>query len=276
MITALPRIAIAVEDFDQARDFFREQLGLSVVDISGSSALDLGAKIAVCVPEGGSNIEIMSPCDPEKPLSQSLSRFLDRRGEGLFALMLESPDPDAEADDLTNAGLKVMPLMPGAGGRDIHPNSTHGVLIRIYPENSFDRQEPKTNLDIGITGIISVGIAVQNLDDATLLYSDRLDMRVVESGHDVQEKMGKSFRLLNPLKGAQVELFELNGSMFNEAADQNQEGMKHLTLSVPDLDICYRELIARKVEARLESDRIVIGSPFLGEARLEIVSRQGV
>ena len=121
-----------------------------------------------------------------------------------------------------------------------------------------------------------MGIAVQNLDDATVIYSDRLDMRVVESRHDVQEKMGKSFRLLNPLKGAQVELFELNGSMFNEAADQNQEGMKHLTLSVPDLDICYRELIARKVEGRLEDGRIVIGSPFLGEARLEIVSQQGV
>ena len=273
MITALPRIAIAVENFDQAMIFFRDQLGLAVADISVSSAADLGAKIAVCVPEGGSNIEIMSPCDPEKPLSQSLSRFLDRRGEGLFALMLESPDPNAEADDLTKAGLKVMPLMPGAGGRDIHPNSTHGVLIRIYPENSFDRQEPKTKLDIGITGIISVGVAVQNLDGATAIYSDQLDMRVLERRHDVEP--GNTSRALQPLKGACVDLFTLDGSMLGEGLNQNGEGMKRLTLSAPDLSACYRALIDRKVEARLENDRIVIGSPFLGGARLEIVSRQG-
>jgi len=273
VITALPRIAIAVEDFDQAMSFFRDQLGLAVADISVSSAADLGAKIAVCVPEGGSNIEIMSPCDPEKPLSQSLSRFLGRRGEGLFALMLESPDPNAEADDLTKAGLKVMPLMPGAGGRDIHPNSTHGVLIRIYPENSFDRQEPKTKLDIGITGIISVGVAVQNLDGATAIYSDQLDMRALESRHDGEP--GITSRGLQPLKGACVDLFTLDGSMLGEGLNQNGEGMKRLTLSAPDLSACYRALIDRKVEARLENDRIVIGSPFLGGARLEIVSRQG-
>ena len=52
----------------------------------------------MCVPPGGSNIELMAPADPAAPLSQALrSTFLDRRGEGLYALMLEAPDPDAEA-----------------------------------------------------------------------------------------------------------------------------------------------------------------------------------
>ena len=71
------------------------------------------------------------------------------------------------------------------------------------------------------------------------------------------------------------ELFALDGSMLGEGLNQNGEGMKRLTLSAPDLSACYRALIDRKVEARLENDRIVIGSPFLGGARLEIVSRQG-
>ncbi len=274
MITALPRIAIAVTDFDRTLSFFRDQLGLAVVDISASSTLDLGAKIAVCVPETGSNIEIMSPCDQEKPLSQSLSRFLDRRGVGLFALMLESPDPTAEASNLIKEGLKVLPLMAGAGGRDIHPMSTHGVLIRIYPENSFVRQEPKSALDIGISGIVSVGIAVRNLEDATTVYSDRLEMQVVKSGH--HEDKNSDFKVLKPLRGGNVELFVSDdyrigkGSTLTEELDRNGEGMKYLVLSAPDLNVCYQALIAREVEARLVNNRILINSPFLGSARLEI------
>ena len=82
---------------------------MPVADASKSSVASLGAKVAVCVPEGGSNIELMSPADPAAPLSQSLQRFLDRRGEGFFALMLEAPDPNAEVKDLSGRGLNVLP-----------------------------------------------------------------------------------------------------------------------------------------------------------------------
>ena len=46
MITALPRIAIAVPDFSATLSLFRDGLGFAVVDISEASASDLGAKIA--------------------------------------------------------------------------------------------------------------------------------------------------------------------------------------------------------------------------------------
>ncbi len=134
MITAMPRIAIAVRDFDAAVATFRDVLGMPVVDFSPSTAATLGASVGMCVPPGGSNIELMSPVDPGKPLSQALQAFLDRRGEGPYALMLEAPDPDAEAIELAARGLEVLPLMPGAGGRDVHPRSTHGVLVRGLPE----------------------------------------------------------------------------------------------------------------------------------------------
>ena len=119
MITGMPRIAIAVRDLPATVATFRDKLGMPVIDMSEGSVESLGARLAMCVPEGGSNIELMSPADPAAPLSQSLQRFLDRRGEGPFALMLEAPDPNAEADDLSSRGLNVLPLMAGAGGRDV-------------------------------------------------------------------------------------------------------------------------------------------------------------
>ena len=168
MITGMPRIAIAMHDFDAAVETFRGELGLPVVDLTPGSVESLGAKLAMCVPEGGSNIELMSPANPEAPLSQSLSRFLERRGEGLFALMLEAPDPDEEAIGLLDRGLNVLPTMAGASGRDVHPNSTHGVLIRVYPVNSFAGQTSASRS--GLSGIMRAVVAVGDLDHARVVY----------------------------------------------------------------------------------------------------------
>lgn len=176
MITGMPRIAIAVRDIDKAIATFRDALGMPVIDISATSVTGLGARLAMCVPVGGSNIELMSPAAPGEPLSESLSRFLDRRGEGLFALMLEAPDPDAEADALARRGLNVLPLMRGAGGRDVHPNSTHGVLVRVYPTNSFrgeDHEVTKLGSPHPLSGVIRVLVAVRDFDHALRVYRDQ-------------------------------------------------------------------------------------------------------
>lgn len=168
MITAMPRIAIATPDFEASVQTFRSDFGMPVVDLSPGSVASLGAKLAMCVPQGGSNIELMAPANPDAPLSQSLSRFLERRGEGLFALMLEAPDPDAEAAGLIERGLNVLPLMAGASGRDVHPSSTHGVLIRVYPERSFAGETSPSST--GLSGIMRVIVAARDLKSARKAY----------------------------------------------------------------------------------------------------------
>jgi hypothetical protein len=175
---------------------------MPVIDMSEGSVSSLGAKLAMCVPKGGSNIELMCPADPNAPLSQSLQRFLDRRGEGLFALMLEAPDPNAEADDLLGRGLNVLPLMAGAGGRDVHPNSTHGVLIRVYPVNSFQGEE--ANADSNLSGIVRVIIAVHDMDHATNVYGDQFAMEIGEPSVDAGR--GVASAICKPPSGGVIEL----------------------------------------------------------------------
>ncbi len=70
----------------------------------------------------------MSPALTDAPLSMSLQRLVDNRGEGLFTSMLEALDPDEEAERLLASGLNVLPLMAGAGGYDIHAWSVEGPL----------------------------------------------------------------------------------------------------------------------------------------------------
>ncbi len=238
MITGMPRIAIAVNDFETAVATFREKFGMPVIDISDSSVDSLGAKLAMCVPHGGSNIELMCPADPKAPLSQSLDRFLKRRGEGLFALMLEASVPDDEAELLANRGLNVLPLMAGAGGRDIHPKSTHGVLIRIYPENSFRGQQDQTDHALSLSGINRVIVAVHDIDEATSLYRDKLGLPADSIA--VDKDRGVKSTLCHPPKGGVIELVAVvdGAQPFAAAVDEflrtRGEGMFALVLQTRD------------------------------------------
>jgi len=236
----MPRIAIATNDFEQTISLFRDQFGMPVIDMSATSVDSLGAKLGMCVPPGGSNIELMCPAVAEAALSQSLQRFLDRRGEGLFALMLEAPDPDAEAQRLLANGLNVLPLMAGAGGRDIHPNSTHGVLIRIYPDNSFQGHEDETKESLALSGIVRVVIAVRDLDAATSVYGEKLGLAV--DAQVIDAARGVRSILCHPPSGGVIELVSVHDSEqpFAEQVQQflseRGEGMYMLYLQSSDLE----------------------------------------
>ncbi len=262
MITGMPRIAIAVHDFPATVATFRDKLGMPVIDLSESSAESLGANLAMCVPGGGSNIELMSPADPAAPLSQSLQRFLDRRGEGLFALMLEAPDPNAEAEDLSSRGLNVLPLMAGASGRDVHPNSTHGVLIRVYPVDSFRGPPARGQADDsdspGLSGIARVIIAVHDLDHAATVYGSGFAMEIDEPLVDVDR--GVRSAICKPPSGGAIELVSVVdrdrpfAKSIADFLDNGREGMFALVLQSRDLRASAKILAARGLEVSVSAD----------------------
>ncbi|MFV2089519.1 MAG: VOC family protein [Pseudomonadales bacterium] len=257
MITAMPRIAIATNDFSGIVSLFRDKLGMPVADVSEGSVASLGAKLAMCVPEGGSNIELMSPADPAAPLSMSLQKFLDRRGEGLFALMLEAPDPDAEAELLIERGLNVLPLMAGAGGRDIHPRSTHGVLIRVYPVDSFQAQPEQIQSDqtqaLGLTGIDRIVIAVHDLEEAMGVYGRQLGMSIASA--KINEQQGSTSSVCSPPSGGTIELVAVRDATIPFAksiADHlsaHGEGMYALVLRALDSPDLVAALGERGIDA---------------------------
>ncbi|MEZ5232654.1 MAG: VOC family protein [Acidimicrobiales bacterium] len=204
MITALPRIAIAMTDFDAAVRTFRDVFGLPVLDFSERTVPSLGAHVGMCQPTGGSNIELMAPSDPTKPLSQALQRFLDRRGDGLYALMLEAPDPDGEAIELAARGLDVLPLMAGAGGRDVHPRSTAGVLIRVYPDGSVADPGPQPLGVPGLSGITRAIVATADATAAAMAYGHGFGLAVDPPVTD--DERGVQVVRCRPPKGGVIEL----------------------------------------------------------------------
>lgn len=251
MITGMPRIAIAVEDFDAVISVFRDKLGMPVFDLSSETVNSLGARLAFCAPAGGSNIEIMSPGNPDTPLSQSIQGFLDRRGQGHFALMLEAADPNLEAERLLKTGLDVMPLMAGAGGRDVHPKSNHGVLIRVYPTDSIAEFIPADGVTRAVasalTGIQRVVLAVRDLDKARLTYGEKFALPV--SPATVDTERGVRAALCRPPSGGAIELVAVADSakvFARSIADflsSRGEGMYALVLQSTDRQATDRALV---------------------------------
>jgi catechol 2,3-dioxygenase-like lactoylglutathione lyase family enzyme len=281
MITGMPRIAIAVNDFDKIITTFRDQFGMPVIDISDSSVDSLGAKLAMCVPSGGSNIELMCPAVAEAPLSQSLQRFLDRRGEGLFALMLEAPVPDEEAEGLLERGLAVLPLMAGAGGRDIHPKSTHGVLIRVYPDHSFQGQHEETDETLGLSGIIRVMIGVSDIAEARAVYGTKLGMPIDPVVIDAAR--GVKSAICHPPAGGLIELVAVDDAeqafaqSLEEFLQTRGEGMFALVLQTEDLAQTTEVLSQRGLNlSALTDDAIEVALADTCGARIHIESTQRV
>jgi catechol 2,3-dioxygenase-like lactoylglutathione lyase family enzyme len=261
MITGMPRIAIAVNDFPAVVSLFRDKFGMPVHDFSASEGEEYGAALAMCVPEGGSNIELMSPVDLKSPLSRSLKGFLDRRGEGLFALMLEAPVPDDEATELAERGLNVMPLMEGAFGRDVHPNSTHGVLIRVYPVNSFKGRTKEHGAESDnprLSGIASVIVAVEDIDHAVEVYGARFNMAMEEIC--VDKERGVRSAICRPPTGGAIELVaaEDTSRPFANAIAQfienDREGMYALVLQSPDVSATAKALAGRGLKVAPSAD----------------------
>jgi Glyoxalase/Bleomycin resistance protein/Dioxygenase superfamily len=270
VITAMPRIAIAMHDFGAAVSTFRDVFGMPVVDFSEQTVPALGAHVGMCVPEGGSNIELMSPADPDKPLSQALQRFLDRRGDGLYALMLEAPDPDVEAAALSQRGLDVLPLMAGASGRDVHPRSTHGVLIRVYPNNSAQTRGPHESLAPGFSGITKVIVATADAALAAIVYGRGFGLDVGAVIHD--EKRGVLCAQCRAPKGGVIELVSAvdNDKPFAQDIErcvkEDNGGMYALVLQAPDPRAAVAVLNDRGVTTGVtDPEAVVFGTRFFFE-----------
>ena len=118
---------MAVESIDAALTFYTEVLGLA----PGPREEADGATI-VSLPFGDSQVELLEPRTPERPVA----RFLARRGPVIHHICYRVPDLDAALDSCRLAGFQLVDQTPrtGAGGHRIafvHPRSTEGILIEL-------------------------------------------------------------------------------------------------------------------------------------------------
>lgn len=132
----IDHVAIIVRNIEQALVFYRDTLGITPSEIKEVPTEEVRIAFLPMGGPGGSEIELIEPTTPDS----SLTRFLEKRGEGLHHICLEVADIDAALAEMQEKGVPVLDKRPrsAAEGRAIflHPRGTNGVLLELLERDS--------------------------------------------------------------------------------------------------------------------------------------------
>ncbi len=125
----IKHIAIAVRDLEKSKSLFSL---ISTADVSETIAVPDQKVICCFIETHGSRIELIQPTEG----NVGVTRFLEKRGEGVHHICLGVKDIEQTLDDLRERGFRLIDEKPriGAEGHKIafiHPHSTGGVLIEL-------------------------------------------------------------------------------------------------------------------------------------------------
>ena len=124
----IDHIAIAVNDVEESAKVYQQALGVDSVEFE--TVESEGVKIAIIELENG-RIELMQPTNDSSPIK----KFLDKKGQGLHHMALDTDDIEGEVDRMEGCGIQFLgKVRPGSAGTKvtfIHPKSLHGVLAEL-------------------------------------------------------------------------------------------------------------------------------------------------
>lgn len=135
MLKKIDHIGIAVADLKAASEKYEHLTGQA----SGHKELIEEQKVETAFfPVGEVRLELLKGTDPSSPIS----KFIEKRGEGIHHICFEVEDLAQAKAALTATGLQFIENISeeGAGGSKvafIHPRSTGGVLMELveYPQS---------------------------------------------------------------------------------------------------------------------------------------------
>ncbi|MFQ5605599.1 MAG: methylmalonyl-CoA epimerase [bacterium] len=129
MLKKLDHIGIAVTDLEAAEKRYRKMTGRPAVH----KEIVAAQKVATAFfPVGEVRLELLKGTEPDSPIS----KFIEKRGEGIHHLCFEVENLQKTRSFLTEQGMHFIENVSeqGAGGSRvafIHPKSTGGLLIEL-------------------------------------------------------------------------------------------------------------------------------------------------
>lgn len=128
MIEKIHHVGIAVHDLEESLKFYRDTLGLHVH--AQDTVADQGVTAALLT-IGESEIELLQPLSADSPVG----KFLERKGEGLHHICFQTPDVDAELEEIKKKDVPLVDQKPRKGLAGmicfLHPKASRGVLVEL-------------------------------------------------------------------------------------------------------------------------------------------------
>ena len=124
----IDHIAIALNDVEASAKIYQKALGID--EIVFETVESEGVKVAILPMENG-RIELIQPTNDES----SIKKFLDKKGQGLHHMALETDNIEGEVERMEGCGVQFLgKVRPGSAGTKvtfIHPKSLEGVLAEL-------------------------------------------------------------------------------------------------------------------------------------------------
>jgi methylmalonyl-CoA/ethylmalonyl-CoA epimerase len=125
----IEHIGIAVKDIAGAGMIYEKLLNTTVYKIEAVASE--GVRTAF-LQSGPNKIELLEPISTDSPIS----KFIEKRGEGIHHIAFDVEDIVAEMARLKNEGFVLLNETPKEGADNklvcfIHPKSANGVLIEL-------------------------------------------------------------------------------------------------------------------------------------------------
>ncbi|HTB05861.1 MAG TPA: methylmalonyl-CoA epimerase [Bacteroidia bacterium] len=132
MVKKVEHIGIAVKDIEHANTIYTALLGVApykTEEVKSEHVLTSFFKT------GESKIELLEGTTAESPIT----KFIEKKGEGLHHVAFEVDDIVAEMERLKKSGFTLLSDTPKQGADNklicfVHPKSANGVLIELCQE----------------------------------------------------------------------------------------------------------------------------------------------
>jgi methylmalonyl-CoA/ethylmalonyl-CoA epimerase len=125
----IDHIGIAVRNMADSNELFRKLLGSEHYKVEEVASEKVATSFFAV---GESKIELLEGTDPESPIS----KFIEKRGEGIHHIAFEVTDIHAEMERLEKEGFVLLNKEPKRGADNkwvvfLHPKSSNGVLVEL-------------------------------------------------------------------------------------------------------------------------------------------------
>lgn len=125
----LEHIGIAVKDFAAANDLFKKLLNTEPYKIEEVASEGVNTSFFRM---GEAKIELLEGLTPDS----AITKFLEKKGEGIHHLAFEVEDIYAEMERLRAEGFTLLNEQPKRGADNklvcfVHPKTANGVLVEL-------------------------------------------------------------------------------------------------------------------------------------------------
>ena len=128
----IEHIGIAVKDLTAANKLYSKLLNTSPYKIEEVDSENVNTSF---IQIGESKIELLEATSSDSPIS----KFIEKKGEGIHHIAFEVDDIEKEIKRLTKEGFQMIHEKPKDGADNkliafLHPKSSNGVLIELCQE----------------------------------------------------------------------------------------------------------------------------------------------